>query len=132
MLSLTVGWVEQDPAEFIATEDSIVRRSGGAALISSVRPRWGYIALLPLDLGAKTDEIEICLTVHAGEVSVALASDDGAVLMFEQSVPVGWRGSLYLPVVARGTPMDVIVRSTSPAGAPAVVSVHSIKMRLTS
>ena len=124
-----VRWEEVDLTRLRATEDTIMRVGPDGALISTLRRQWGYMAVLDIPpTDASADEICIRLAVRAGDAAVALTTRGDSVSLYQQSVPVGWYGDLFLSLgLADGT-TQAVIRSASAASRPVVVNVESIRI----
>ena len=121
-------WSEYDLARLVATDESVVRRTHDGVLISSTRPRWGYAALADISDCAGLDEVAVWVEVIAGHLSIALSSDDDAVLLYEQSLPVGWQGSVHFPYALAAGRTCLTLRSVSQTSAPLVVLVRAVRL----
>lgn len=119
-------WNDVDLKRLRATEETFLRLAPAGALISSLRPQWGYLAVLDLAPDSAVAEIRIALEVCAGEVAVTLATRDDSLALYQQCVPAGWHGDVFLPFgpVEGGT--QVVIRSASVDSRPTVVHIESI------
>ncbi|MBM3665471.1 MAG: hypothetical protein FJW92_06730 [Actinobacteria bacterium] len=119
-------WSDVDLKHLRATEDTLLRIAPAGAVISSLRPQWGYLAVLDLAPDSAIDEIRIALEVCAGEVAVMLATRDDSLALYQQCVPAGWHGDVFLPFgpVEGGT--QAVIRSASADSRPTVVHIESI------
>jgi len=121
-------WLEYDLAGLVATDESVVRRAQDGVLVSSTRPRWGYAALCDLSDCVGIEEVAVWVEVIAGHLSIALSSNDDAELLYEQPLPVGWRGSVYFPYAPAVGRTRLTLRSVSQTNAPLVALVRSVKL----
>lgn len=101
------------------------------AFISSTRPCWGYMAVMPLHLDGSIDEVCVRLDVHVGAAAAAISTRGDAVALYNQEVPASWRGDLFLPLSGVEGETQLVVRSAAPSNRPVVVTVRSIRALVT-
>ena len=121
-------WSDYDLAGLLATDESMARHMPEGVLISSTRSRWGYAAVADLSGCGAIEEIAVGVDVLGGDLSVSLASDDDSELLYEQSLPTGWQGSVHLPSALAVGRTHLTLRSNSEANAPLVALIRSVRL----
>lgn len=108
----------------------MIRGRAEGVQISSVRPRWGFVAEVPLPDGYTPREcIALDLRVDAGTVGVAFLGSDHTTVSGEVAVGVAYDGVIKLFPEAGGECTSLIVRSIDPGDRPSVVTIRSIELR---
>ena len=126
---VAADWVDVDLVGLRASQDTIVRRGISETLVSSIRPQWGYMAVLDVPSDGSVDEMRVQMEVLAGSVAVAVITRDDSVALYQQSVPTGWGGSLFLSFGLVDGATQLVLRSASHDDRPAIVAVHALSLR---
>ncbi len=123
----TSQWRLEDLNCLEATEDTFFRLTPDGALVSTMRPKWGYMAVLRLSADDPIEEIEVSLKVLAGAVATVLTTRGDQQALYQQVIPTGADVRVYMPYSLVSGETQLVLRSASPRNEPAVALIRSIR-----